>query len=64
MSASKLMTLGFVILLVSLGWFFRHAPIAANVGGEGTHGAVYLVNRWTGSVQIVTPSGTRVLEEK
>ena len=53
--------LGALSVLVII-WLGRYDLVAATVGGEGAHGIVYRLDRWTG--RIVAIGGGESLEIK
>ena len=53
---------GLVLIILSLaGWFFRYDLVVVPAGGQGIVGPAYLLNRWTGTVYIITPRSVREL---
>ncbi len=52
-----------IIASITLGWFFRYDFQIVNPGGQGAGAAGYMLNRWTGTVYFVMPSGIRELRE-
>lgn len=49
--AKSLVIIAVLIALLSLAWWSRYEVVAASNGER--HGAIYLVNRWTGSIKWV-----------
>jgi hypothetical protein len=50
-----------IVVLLSLGWFFRYDFQVVATGGQGSAAVAYMLNRWTGTVYLATPTLIREL---
>lgn len=55
----KILAAFIVSTLVLAGWFLRYDIHVGQVGGEGNIAPVYMLNRWTGELYLITPNVVR-----
>lgn len=52
------------VILLWATWMFRYDMKTATPGGQGATPGAYVIDRWSGTAYILTPSGRRELREQ